>query len=290
MPGVSIVIVSVENSGRERRLAEVVQRLQQQADVEQEIILVWLGRMESAPGFPGVSVLVSDLCSSGELRNLGAAIARHPFLSFFDDDTFPVAADHLSGAVRYLDDNNLDFLTCNVGADRDMPASAISEDVSFNLETVNANMWEPGLLIRREAFAATRFDATLGIGCLHGSSEGLDLGIRLLKQGYRGRRVAAFVVDHPPLDASVAAEKALFYSLGNGAVLLQHGYRRRYAIQLAKTVAKLFIGLISFNAPVARNSFIRLMALVAGPLLPRRPARILPASYRPRPPTMRPRA
>jgi hypothetical protein len=285
MPSVSIVICSIEHSGREERLAHVINCLRQQSGIEQEIVLVWQGSEETAPTFPDVSVLVTDLCSSAESRNRGADVTRHPFVTFFDDDTLPVDHDHLERAVAYLESNQIDFLTCNIHSEGRVQSGAlISSDVDLNRNTIISNMWEPGLMLRRQTFSSVRFDETLGIGCLHGSSEGFDLGVRLLNAGYRGRRVAAFLVDHPPLDMNVSAERYFFYSLGNGAALLQHRYFGKYVVQIGKALGRCLLGLLTGDLPTSRNACIRALSMLAGPLLPRRPARVLPRGHRKREP------
>lgn len=173
----------------------------------------------------------------------------------------------------------IDFVTCNIKSDGDIKSGEfISHDVVLDRRTIRAHMWEPGLTIYREAFDAVRFDPTLGIACVHGSSEGFDFGVRLVASGKRGERIASLLIDHPPLSTAydTSIERAFFYGLGNGATLIQHGYYVDYALTLPRATARLMISLIKGQRIRAQGSFVRLMSLCAGPFLPRRPARLLP--------------
>jgi glycosyltransferase involved in cell wall biosynthesis len=280
MKAVSVVICTVEHSGREERLRLVIDRLRQQNDVEIQLILVWQG-VDTAqqPRFSGVELISLDIWSSSEARNSGAAAASHPFICFLDDDTFPVDGSFLSNAIDLLTDDEIDFVTCNIKSEGDIQAgSSVNADIVLTKDTLIGNMWEPGLLVRRSAFAATRFDATLGIGCVHGSSEGLDFGVRLLANGYRGRRVAKFLIDHPPLPPvqDVQLERSFFYALGNGAVLIQHRYYRVYVWQIGKTFVRIVVSLIRRDQMRAKAALIRFFCLMLGPLVPRSLPRIMP--------------
>jgi glycosyltransferase involved in cell wall biosynthesis len=284
---ISIIICTIERSGREERLAEVIRELQKQTGVDLDVILVWQGSDPALiPIFSHVRVLVTDLCSSAESRNRGADVARHDLISFYDDDTFPTGNDFLARAVGILNDRKIDFLTCNISSlGRVQSSSPIMGDTEIDSRTIIPNMWEPGLLIRGAAFEATRFDETLGIGCIHGSSEGFDFGARLLAKGFKGQRIYSLLVDHPPLttNADLTIERAFFYSLGNAATLLQRKYYGTYILQLIKTLGRLAVSLATFNWACAKIAWVRFLCFLLGPLLPRRPARLLPPNYGHRP-------
>ncbi|MFD2783024.1 hypothetical protein ACFS32_20480 [Novosphingobium pokkalii] len=64
---ISIVICTIERSGREERLAEVIRKLQAQEKVDLEIVLVWQGFDPALfPRFDGVTTVITDLCSSAD--------------------------------------------------------------------------------------------------------------------------------------------------------------------------------------------------------------------------------
>ncbi|NKJ43252.1 glycosyltransferase [Novosphingobium sp. SG720] len=279
-PSITIIICTVENSGREERLRTVLDHLREQLHVTVEIILVWQGwDVANAPSFPGVRVLPLTIWSSSLARNKGAELASHPFLCFLDDDTYPVGDTALHDAIALLERDRLDFLACNIRSEGAVQAAdPIAADIDFSPKTIIGNMWEPGVTIRTDAFRATGFDPTLGIGCIHGSSEGLDFGLRLLAAGYRGRRVAGLLVDHPPLPANdtIKLDRSFFYALGNGAVLVQHKLYSTYAWQLTKSIGRFFVSLLKGDATRTRAAAIRSFCLVLGPIVPRGTPLIVP--------------
>lgn len=280
MPSISFVICTIEHSGREERLREVIAHLRRQTIETAEIILVWQGRNPAAaPVIQGVRVVPVAFFSSSQARNVGASHAQHDLLCFLDDDTYPVADSFALDVISVMRKRQLDFLTCNIASSGVvMAGEAIESDVTMDRKTIIPHMWEPGLTIARAAFLQVGFDPTIGIGCIHGSSEGFDLGYRLLAAGFRGQRVASLLIDHPPLDTvdNYRVERAFYYSLGNGAVLVQHGYHATYAWQLAKTLARMVVSLMRGDRGRTKASFVRSLCMVVGPFIPRRPARILP--------------
>lgn len=280
---ISIVICTIERSGREERLAEVIRKLQAQTNVDLEIVLVWQGFDPALfPRYDGVTTVITDLCSSAESRNIGADHTRHGLIAFYDDDVYPIEPDQLWRTAKMMQERGLDFIASNIRSEGDVQSAApITQDVIYDFNNMLNNLWEPGLMVKREAFAATRFDSTLGIGCIHGSSEGMDFGYRLLKAGYKGQRVATLFIDHPPLDSNVDVniERYFFYSLGNGSALLQHGYRYVYARAIFRASARVVVSLLTGNTPRAKAAFVRVLCLMAGPFLPRRNARLLPRNH-----------
>ncbi|MCS0496876.1 glycosyltransferase family 2 protein [Ancylobacter sp. MQZ15Z-1] len=280
MMAVSVVICTIEGSGREQKLKEIIRCLQLQDRIELEIIIVC---QVLNPSFrieiEGANIVMTDICGSGEVRNRGAKIAKHELICFLDDDTYPVGNDFFQRAESELRKRNIDFLTCNIrSTGRVKACEPISHDVVLNRRTIMANMWEPGLMLYRSDFNNYRFDPTLGIGCVHGSSEGFDFGVRLIAAGKRGTRIASLLIDHPPLndDVNNGIERAFFYGLGNGATLVQHGYYVGYIFAIIRTIARLFVSLMRGKWAISRTAFVRLVSLCVGPFLPRRPARILP--------------
>lgn len=278
--GISVVICTVQNSGREERLEEVLGQLRQQVGVALEVIIVWQGwDIAQAPSWPGVRVVALDVWSSSVARNRGGEVASHPFICFLDDDTYPVGDTSLRDLLALIEREKLDFVTCNIRSEGDVQAgSHITADIDLHRETIIGNMWEPGLTIRTAAFKATRFDSTLGIGCIHGSSEGLDFGLRLLAGGYRGRRLAGQLIDHPPLspDQAIKLDRSFLYALGNGSVLVQHRMYRTYVWQLFKSIARFGLSILKRDAMRTRAAAIRSFCLMLGPIIPRGTPLIVP--------------
>lgn len=279
MPSISFIVSTIEYSGREDRLRQVIAMLAQQQG-DHEIVLVWQGQDDGrAPAFPGVKVIPVRFFSSSAARNVGASVAQGELLCFLDDDTFPVERDFLRRVSDAMRDRDIDFVTCNIASSGNvMAGEAVDRDVVLDRNSIIPHMWEPGLTIRRADFEKIGFDPTIGIGCIHGSSEGFDLGYRLLVAGYRGQRLAGLLIDHPPLDTAgdYRVERSFYYSLGNGAVLVQHRYYGTYAWQIAKTFGRFGISLLRGDRARAKASFVRALCMILGPLIPRRPARIIP--------------
>jgi hypothetical protein len=280
LPGISVVICTVQDSGREERLALVLDKLREQVGVTVEIIIAWQGwDLARAPAYPGVRVLALDVWSSSVARNRGGELASHPVLCFLDDDTYPVGECSLADLLALLDRERLDFVTCNIQSEGIIQAgSHVEHDIELNRGSIIGNMWEPGLTLRTAAFQKTRFDPTIGIGCIHGSSEGLDFGLRLLANGYRGRRVAGQLIDHPPLspEQSIKLDRAFLYALGNGSVLVQHRMYRPYLSQIFKSVARFGLSLLKRDGPRIRAAAIRTLCLILGPIVPRGTPLIVP--------------
>lgn len=280
--GISFIICTIEKNKEDTRLAEVIENVKKQTDISYEIIFVWDGRNTSTPpSYDGVKVISVDLVSIAEARNIGGTYAKYDVLCFLDDDTYPKELDFSNRVIGLLKSNNIDFLTCNIYSSGSvMSGASVPKDIVLDERNIIADMWEPGLTIKKSAFDKVKFDPTLGIGCIHGSSEGFDFGFRLLQNGFKGMRFHSVLIDHPPLDGSndYRVERYFFYSLGNGAVLIQHKYYFTFIWQVSKTVARLFVSLIRGDGIRARASFIRALCMLIGPFLPRRRARILPAS------------
>lgn len=280
MRSISFIVCTIENSGREQRLKKVIDNLNRQDSINTEIIVIWQGKdPTNAPTFPGIQTVVADFFSSSQARNLGASKAKNDLLCFLDDDTYPVSSKFSRDVIEIIEARNLDFVTCNISSSGAiMAGEATDSDVVMDEKSIIPHMWEPGLSIRRVAFEKVCFDPTIGIGCIHGSSEGFDLGYRLLKAGFSGQRIAGLLIDHPPLNTvdDYRAERAFYYSLGNGAVLVQHGYYATYIWQITKTIARLIFSLVRGDRTRATSSFIRTLSMVVGPFIPRRHARIIP--------------
>jgi hypothetical protein len=278
--GVSVVICTVQNSGREQRLKLVLDELSKQVNVIVEVIIVWQGwDLASAPTYSGARVIALDVWSSSVARNRGGEQASHPFICFLDDDTYPVGERALSDLVTLLNRESLDFVTCNIRSDGDIQAgSHVKNDIDLTRRSIIGNMWEPGLTLRAEAFLSTRFDPTVGIGCIHGSSEGLDFGLRLIAGGYRGRRLAGQLIDHPPLspDQSLKLDRSFLYALGNGSVLIQHKMYGAYVAQVFKSVVRLGISTLRRDGVRIRAAAIRTLCLLLGPMIPRGTPVIVP--------------
>jgi hypothetical protein len=188
---------------------------------------------------------------------------------FLDDDTIPASAAYLDRAKAVLDGSDFDFLTSNVCGDGvGQVCRRISEDVRIDERTIAGNFWEPGLIVARKVFVANPYDICLGPGCLHGSSEGSDLGIRLLRAGHKGMRVHDLELDHPAIDIPDDYRNKLFmYALGNGLVAIRHGGKTGFIRTAGKSALKMLVLLATLRFSAALDQFVRLCGLLVGPSL-----------------------
>ena len=279
---VSAVIVTLGEPQRRSRLLSVIEKALAQDGGVQEVLLVWQGEEDQDffVGLPsGTRVIVETIAGVSRARNIGAQEASSDWLWFLDDDTEPVLNSALAKSLDVALRAQLDFVLANIRSSGSVQAAVpISKDVEISRRTLRGNFWEAGLLILRSRFLAVRYDETIGIGCLHGSSEGFDLGARLLNHGAQGRRLASYVLDHPELSMSARSdiERTFFYSMGNGVVLIKNRFFGLYIFEHARAAKTLFWGLVTGRRAIIRWAVVRALCLVLGPLVPRRPPRIVP--------------
>lgn len=265
---VSVVIAAVGSDDRATRLEAVLAALDRIEEVS-EIVIVWQGGAAPPPAGRKVRIVQSSMRRASHARNLGASAAQEPWIWFLDDDTVPLGEDYVRRAFADLERHRCSFAVANVqtsGAVR--VANSIDESFVLTRANLRGNFWEPGLFISRDLFLAHRYDERLGPGCRLGSSEGLDLGLRLVGSGARGLRAADLVLDHPPLvlDDSYG-DKVGGYARGNGYVALHNRLYGHYAADVAKAAAKLVLNAARLRWREAGWSARRLGGLLAGPFI-----------------------
>jgi glycosyltransferase involved in cell wall biosynthesis len=266
----SAVIATTASSGRRARLLEIIQHICR-FDLLDEVIVVWQSTDLPGPEFdhPKLRVFLCQARAVSLARNLGAYQARADWVWFLDDDTIPASDAYLERAKQVLDDTGLDFLTSNVcGEGVGQVCRRISVDVPINERTIEGNFWEPGLIVARSVFLKVPYDICLGPGCLHGSSEGSDLGIRLLRSGYKGMRVHDLELDHPRIERPDDYRNKLFlYAIGNGLVAVRRGGKAGFLRTAGKSWAKMTVLALTFRGTAALDQFVRLCGLLVGPWL-----------------------
>jgi hypothetical protein len=272
MPGasVSVVIATVGSDDRAGRLNAVLAALARIAELD-EIVIVWQGDPHSPrlPAGDKVRVVISAVRAASHARNLGASSSEGAWLWFLDDDTIPVGDDYIRRAFADLERCACQFGVANVRTSGDVRVvRAVSEDLVLSRRNLPGNFWEPGLFIPRDLFLAHRYDERLGPGRRLGSSEGLDLGLRLLDGGARGVRAADLVLDHPPIviDGTFAA-KVGAYARGNGYVSFHHGLYGHYAADVARAAAKVALNAARLRWREMNWAARRLSGLLAGPFI-----------------------
>lgn len=266
----SAVIATTASASRRPRLLEIIRYI---GDFEllEEVVVIWQSTDLPGPEFdhPKLRIFLSRARAVSLARNLGAYQTEGRWIWFLDDDTIPGAANYLNRAKQVLETRNLDFITSNVCGDGvGQVCSRISADISIDEKTIAGNFWEPGLIIAREVFVSIPYDICLGPGCLHGSSEGSDLGLRLLRAGYKGMRVYDLDLNHPKIEQQDDYRNKLFlYALGNGLVAVRH----RGPIGLMHVAAKAFVKFLVLGMMLrytaAKDQLVRLCGLIVGPCL-----------------------
>jgi hypothetical protein len=270
----SAVIATSASPSRRGRLLEIIQHICKD-DLLEEVIVIWQSIEIPGPEFnhPKLKIFLCRARAVSLARNLGAHQTSGQWIWFLDDDTIPASNAYLETARYALlggnDRRPLDFVTSNVcGEGAGQVCRRISADVPIDKKTIAGNFWEPGLIIDRKIFLQVRYDICLGPGCLHGSSEGTDFGLRLLAQGFQGMRVQAMELDHPRIEkASDSRSKIFFYSLGNGYVAIRHGRWLGYVNAILKSLVKLVYSLIVLRSSDGIDHLVRLCGLIAGPCL-----------------------
>jgi len=271
----SVVIPAIGSEAKLARLQEVIEAANR-LDRVQEIILVWQGEalspfLRDLP--PKVRVVLCETRATSYARNRGAEFSNSEYLVFLDDDTIPLG-NYSEVASRYLRQGN-DFVYANVltfGVKRSRASQSITTSIAITRQTAIGNAWEPGLTISRHNFLKVRYNESLGPGCIHGSSEGLDFAIRLLDSKLSGIRAHDLVLDHPeiPFDLNYP-NKVAFYSFGNGYVAVKNRLLGHYSYDLSKALARIMINILVWNRYEIRVWAIRFLALLIGPILKSQP-------------------
>lgn len=270
----SAVIATSASPSRRARLLEIVRHIGQY-DLLEELIVIWQSSEPPGPEFrlPKLRIFKCHARAVSLARNLGASKATGKWIWFLDDDTIPASPTYLETARFALEGSrnsrSLDFVTSNVsGEGAGQVCHRINVDIPINNKTIWGNFWEPGLIVARHVFLEVNYDIFLGPGCLHGSSEGSDLGMRMLRAGHIGTRIHDLDLDHPRIERSHDYRNKLFiYALGNGLVAMRYGGIRRLLLNVSKCTIKIWIALVMLQFSNAVDQFVRLCGLVVGPCL-----------------------
>lgn len=270
----SAVIATSAVPSRRKRLLDIVQYICQYELLE-EVIVVWQSSDGPGPEFshPKLKIFICRARAVSLARNLGGFQAKGKWIWFLDDDTIPVSNLYLNKARNALEgsggSSGLDFLTSNVcGEGVGQVCRRISADVRLDETSIAGNFWEPGLIIARDVFLRISYDICLGPGCLHGSSEGSDLGYRLVRSGHTGMRLHDLELDHPKIEKTEDYRNKLFlYALGNGLVSIRHRGKMGFIRTVAKCWAKMTLLALTLRFSASFDQVVRLCGLLVGPCL-----------------------
>ena len=273
---VSAVIPTIGALSALPRLKKVVKGVQKQSFKVIELIIVWQGEenlefVASLPSF--VKIQHETIRGSARARNIGAASAIGDLVWFLDDDTLPESSHTLKKAIDAISIHNLDFVLANIICKgRNKASKAVDHNTPITKKSLRGKFSEPGLLIYKKLFDQYKFDESLGIGCLHGSSEGFDLGARLIKNGVKGIKLHDYILHHPELldDYQTNTYRIFFYSLGNGTALLKNRYYGWYIYEFLRIGYWLLKGFFRLDKQLIKNTMVRCFCLLLGPLVPRR--------------------
>lgn len=272
---VSAIISTSGSVDRRKRFVAVLESLQAQTHANIEILVMWQGYAENIffAEYPDIKFILLPIRNVCRCRNEGARQATGEYIWFIDDDTTIADSSRLAYGLSVIKEKSLDYIVANVICGGELKALQSHEhDFEITPRVLRGAFSEPGLLFRRDCFLAVKFDEGLGIGCIHGSSEGFDLGARLIKSGYRGQVTYEFKLDHPPIkadtDQKALLHRVFFYSMGNSLALVKNGYYRLYCYELIRCLAHMGIGLIRLDKKRIHTFTIRLLCLIVGPLVP----------------------
>ncbi|MDO6681329.1 glycosyltransferase [Oceanobacter sp. 5_MG-2023] len=272
---VSIIISTAGSEERRQRFIDVLQSLQSQTHKNIEVFVVWQGQAEEDffEEYPDVKFILFPVRNVCRCRNEGAKQAKGDYVWFVDDDTTIADNRRLEYGLSVISEKSLDYIVANVICEGELKAlQSHDHDFEITPKVLRGAFSEPGLLFKRDCFMATKFDEGLGIGCIHGSSEGFDLGARLIKLGYKGQVTHDFKLNHPPIkadtDQKALLHRVFFYSMGNALALVKNGYYRIYCYELIRCLVYISIGIVKFNRKKIRTYSVRFLCLLVGPLVP----------------------
>ena len=272
---ISVVIPTAGATSRRTSLLNVIDSILQQDLKVFEIILVWQAEEDIAffsKLDASVRVVIQEEKALSMAKNNGVKNSVGDMVLFLDDDTTFNSCESLSFALDVMSKNQYDFIIANVCCESKLkPVAPIDKTIQIDTTTLRGNFWEPGMLISKSLFERFKFDESLGIGCLHGASEGFDLGARLIKSGCRGVRLHDYVLNHPPLNQSNSSNvsRIFWYSMGNGIALISNGYYKWYLLDLCKALIKLTFAVAKFDKIGVRSQAIRFLCLLLGPIVPK---------------------
>ncbi len=168
----------------------------------------------------------SSVKNASHARNLGLNLAQGTITGFPDDDC-EYLPDTMRRVVDYFDRDPRLALLCGVNRSdtgellngRWTPRSCAIDERNVWTTLQGYNMW----MLTAAAIDAGGWDSAIGPGTPWGSSEEPDLGVRMLRRGYRGFYDVNLVVRHPDKRLSEGATARAFdYGAGMGRVLRRH--------------------------------------------------------------------
>ncbi|WP_029605127.1 glycosyltransferase family 2 protein [Kozakia baliensis] len=131
----------------------------------------------------------------------------------------------------------------------------------LNAKNIWTGLIEFNVFVSRAAYEAVGgYDTDMGLGAKFGAAEGPDLGLRLLKRGYKGYFDKNLVVMHPDKPITINGPRAISYGLGHGyAMRKNNSGLDTVGVFLFRPLAGAFLNLISNDKKKAAyywNTFV----------------------------------
>ncbi len=168
----------------------------------------------------------SAVKNASHARNLGLNLAQGEITGFPDDDC-EYLPETMTRVIDFFDRDPSLHLLCGVNRSisgelvdgRWTPRSCAIDEKTVWTTLHGYNMW----MRTAAAIDAGGWDSAIGPGTPWGSSEEPDLGLRMLRRGYRGFYDVTLAVRHPDKRLSAGATARAFdYGAGMGRVLRRH--------------------------------------------------------------------
>lgn len=164
--------------------------------------------------------------NASNARNMGAKHAKGSWLAFPDDDC--CYSGTVIASANTLIAESKSQLICGAILDFNGQylAKSLEGDSVVGLKNIKGKITEPALFICKEAFFKLQgFDTNFGPGSKTYAGEGLELGLRALKEGFKISFHTAIKIIHarsiPPYDDR-AMRIGYQYSFANGLALARH--------------------------------------------------------------------
>ncbi len=282
-PKVSAVIATMGK--RLNELSKVLYSLSKQDFLPDEIIIVdqsdqnhisnLISNQDYNINF--IQIKTADLgtegCGVSWARNIGLKYINGDYVFFPDDDCW-YPRNFISSCLQSIREHNVSFVTGR-SVDESTNKSINALYLPYSSKINNYNVWftsiEWTIFFKKEVFEKSGvFDENLGVGTKTkwGSTEGQDILIRAMKEGFKGYfdyNINGYhqIVKHNS-ENKKAIEKIKSYGRGTGRVLSIHNYRFLALFIAILPIVKIPISFLKMNFRDIKTRFFILFAIFEG--------------------------
>lgn len=217
--------------------------------------------------------LDTEGCGVSWARNIGLKYINGDYVFFPDDDCW-YPRNFISSCLQSIREHNVSFVTGR-SVDESTNKSINALYLPYSSKINNYNVWftsiEWTIFFKKEVFEKSGvFDENLGVGTKTkwGSTEGQDILIRAMKEGFKGYfdyNINGYhqIVKHNS-ENKKAIEKIKSYGRGTGRVLSIHNYRFLALFIAILPIVKIPISFLKMNFGDIKTRFFILFAIFEG--------------------------